>query len=84
MLPSPSKFYAKLTKQIMEEEASDRIYLAEHDTNAVVLMILAKWHDTTKPRRILDPRDQNEGVDPNHTPLPSIDELMELVAVRNY
>jgi len=35
-------------------------------------------------RRILDARDRNEAVDPNHTPLPSIEELMELVAARKY
>jgi len=32
----------------------------------------------------LDARDRNEAVDPNHIPLPSIEELMELVAVRKY
>jgi len=32
----------------------------------------------------LDAWDRNEAVDPNHTPLPSIEELMELVAARKY
>jgi len=39
--PSPSKFYAELTRQPTEEEASGRIYRAEHDTNAVVLFVQA-------------------------------------------
>jgi len=82
--PSPSKFYAELTRQLTEEEASGRIYRAEHDTNAVVLFVQAKRDDPTKPRRILDARDRNEAVDPNHTPLPRIEELMELVAARKY
>ena len=81
---SPSKFYAKLTKQRTEEEASGRIYHAEHDTNAVVLFVQAKQDDPPKPRRILDGRDRNEAVDPNHTPLPSIKELMELVTTWKY
>jgi len=74
----------ELTEQLNEEEASGRIYRAEHDTNAVVLFIQAKRDDPTKPRRLLDARDRNDAVDPNHTPLPSIEELMELVAVRKY
>jgi len=82
--PSPSKFYAELTKQLNEEEASGRIYRAEHDTNAVVLFAQAKRDDPTKPRHLLDARDRNDAVDPNHTPLPSIEELMELVAARKY
>jgi len=82
--PSPSRFYAELTKQLTEEEASGRIYHAELDTNAVVLFVQARRDDPTKPWRILDPRDRNEGIDPNHTPLPSIEELMELVAARKY
>jgi len=82
--PSPSKFYAELTKQLNEQEASGRIYRAEHDTNAVVLFVQAKQDDPTKPRRLLDARDRNDAVDPNHTPLPSIEELMELVAARKY
>jgi len=82
--PSPSKFYAELTKQLNEEEASGRIYCAEHDTNAVVLFVQAKRDDPIKPRRLLDARDRNDAVDPNHTPLPSIEELMELVAAHKY
>jgi len=78
--PSPSKFYAELTRHLTEEQASGRIYHAEHDTNAVVWFVQAKRDDPTKPRGMLDARDQNEAVDPNHTPLPSIEELMELVA----
>jgi len=50
----------------------------------VVLFVQAKRDDPTKPGRILDARDRNEAVDPNHTPLPSIEELMELVAARKY
>jgi len=82
--PSPSKFYAELTRQLIEEEASGWIYRAEHNTIAVVLFVQAKRDDPTKPRRILDARDRNEAVDPNHTPLPSIEELMELVAAQKY
>jgi len=81
---SPSKFYAEVTKQLNEEEASGRIYRAEHDTNAVVLFVQAKRADPTKPRRLLDARVRNDAVDPNHTPLPSIEELMELVTARKY
>ena len=44
----------------------------------------AKRDDSTKPRRIIDARDRNEGIDPNHTPLQSIEELMKLVAARKY
>ena len=66
-------------RQLTEEEASGRIYRAEHDTNVVVLFVQAKRDDPTKPRRILDARDRNGAVDPNHTPLSSIAELMELV-----
>jgi len=73
---SPSKFNAELTRQHTEEQASGRIYRAEHDTNVVVLFVQAKWDDPTKPRHILDARDRNEAVDPNQTPLPSIEELM--------
>jgi len=80
--PSPSKFYAKLTKQLNEEEASGPNYRAEHDTNAVVLFVQAKRDDPTKPRRFLDARDRNDRVDLNHTPLPSIEELIELVPAR--
>jgi len=50
----------------------------------VVLFVQAKRDDPTKPRRILDARDRNEAVDLNHTPLPSIEELMELVAAVKY
>jgi len=73
---SPSKFYAELTRQLTEEEASGWIYRAEHDTSAVVLFVQAKRDDPTKPRRILDAKDRNKAVDPNHTPRPSIEELM--------
>jgi len=82
--PSASKCYAELTKQLNEEEASGRIYRAEHDTNAVVLFVQVKRDDPTKPRQHLDARDWNDALDPNHTPLPSIEELMELVAARKY
>jgi len=82
--PSPSKCYAELTKQLNEEEASGWIYRAEHDTKAVVLFVQAKRDDPTKPRRLLDATDRNDAVDPNHTPLPSIEERMELVAARKY
>ena len=71
-------------KQLTEEEASGWNYCAEHDTNAVVLFVQAKRDDPTKPRCILDARDRNEAVDPNHTPLLSIEELMELVTARKY
>jgi len=82
--PLPSKFYAELTRQLNEEEASGQIYCAEHDTNVVVLFVQAKRDDPTKPRRISDARAWNDAVDPNHTPLPSFEELMELVAARKY
>jgi len=82
--PSPSKFYGELTRQLTEEEALGGIYRAEHDTDVVVLFVQAKRDDPTKPRRILDARDWKAAVDPNHTPLPSIEELMELVAARKY
>jgi len=82
--PSPYKFYAELTRQLTEEGASGRIYHAEHDTNGAVLLVQAKQDDPSKPRRILDARDRNEAVDPNHTLLPSIEELMVLVAARKY
>jgi len=82
--PSPSKFYAELTRQVTKEEASGRIYCVEHDTNALVLFVEAKRDEPPKPRRILDARDRNEAVDPNHIPLPSIEELMELVDARKY
>jgi len=39
---SPSKFYAELTRQLTEDEASSWIYRAEHDTNAVDLFVQAK------------------------------------------
>jgi len=71
-------------RQLTEEEASGRIYRAEHDTNAVVLFVQAKRDDPTKPQCILHTKDRNEAVDPNYTPLPSIKELMELVAARKY
>jgi len=76
--------YAELTKQLTEEEALGRIYRAEHDTNVLVLFVKPKRDDPTKPRRSLDARDRNEAIDPNHTPLPNIEELMELVAARKY
>jgi len=57
--PSPSKFYAELMRQLTEEEASGRIYRAEHDTNAVVLMVQAKRDNPTKPHHILEARDRN-------------------------
>jgi len=71
-------------KQLTEEEASGRISHAEHDTNSVVLFVQAKQDGPNKPRRIVDTRDWNEGVDPNHTALPSIEELMGLVASPKY
>jgi len=83
-LPSPSKFYTELTKQLTEEEVSGQIYCAEHDTNTVLLFVQAKRDDPTKPRCFRDARDRNEAVSPNHTPLPSIEELMELVTSRIY
>jgi len=82
--PSPSKFYAELTKQLNEEEGSGRVYHAEHDTNAVVLFVQAKRDDPTKPRRLLGARDRNDGFDLNHTPPASIEEFMDLVAARKY
>jgi len=42
--------------------------------------VQAKYDDPSKPWRILDARDWNEAVDSNPTPIPSIEELMELVA----
>jgi len=69
-------------RQLTKEEASGRIYRAEHDTNAVVLFVQAKRDDPTKPQHILDARDRNKAVDLNHKPLSSIEELMELVAAR--
>jgi len=50
----------------------------------VVLFVQAKRDDPTKPWCILDARDQNEAVDPNHTLLPGIEELIELVAAWKY
>jgi len=82
--PLPSKSYAELTRQLTEEEASGWIYRTEHDTNDVVLFIQAKQDDPTKPLCILDAMDRNDAVDPNTTPLPSIEELMGLVAARKY
>jgi len=82
--PSPPKFHAELTKRLTEEEASGRIYCAEHDTNAVVLFVQAKRDDPTIQRHILDAWDRNDTVDPNSTPLPSIKELIDIVAARKY
>jgi len=82
--PSPSKFYAELTRQLNDKEASGRIYRAEHDTSAVVLFVQAKRDDPTKPRCILDARDRNDAVEPNHTPLPRIKEIMDLVPAWKY
>jgi len=45
--PSPSKFYAELTRQLTQEEASGPIYRAEHDTNTVVMFVQAKRDDST-------------------------------------
>jgi len=81
---SPTKLYTKLMRQLTEEEASSRIYHAEHDTNTVLLLVQAKRDDSIKPRRILDARDRNDAVDPNHTPLPSIEEVMKLVPAQKY
>jgi len=78
------KFYTELTRELTEEEVSGFIYHVDHDTNMVVLFIQAKRDDASKPRGILDARDWNETVDPNHTPLPRIEELMELVAACKY
>jgi len=50
----------------------------------VVLFIQAKLDNPTKPRRILDTRDRNEAVDPNYTPLTSIEEIRELFAAQKY
>jgi len=44
----------------------------------------AKQDDPTKLRPILDSRDWNEEVAYNHTPILSMEELMELVAARKY
>jgi len=77
--PSHSRFCPERTRKLTKEEASGRIYRAEHDTNIVVLFIQAKRDDPTKPLHILDARDRKEVVEPNHTPLPSIEELMKLV-----
>ena len=82
--PSLSKFNVELTKQLIKEEASGRIYLAEHDNNAVVLFVQSKRDDPNKPRCNLDASDCNEAVYPNHTPLPSIEEFMELGAAGKY
>jgi len=71
-------------RRLTEEEVSGQIYRAGHDTSAVVLFIRTKRDDPTKPRPILNARDRNEGVDHNHTPLPGIKQLMELVAARKY
>jgi len=68
--PSPCKFFAELMRQLTEEEALGRIY--------------HRGHDPSKPPRILDARDRNEGVDPTHTRLPSIEDLMELDAAWRY
>jgi len=76
--------YAELTRQLTEKEASGWIYCAKHDTNTVVLFVQAKGDNPTKQPRILDARDRNDVVNPNHIPLPSIEELMELVAARKY
>ena len=81
---SPSKFFAEVTKQLTEEETSGRIYRAEYDTNTIALFVQAKRDDPIKPQRILDYRDRNDAMDPNLTPLPSIEKLMELVAAGKY
>ena len=82
--PSPTKFYVELTRQLTKKEASGQIYRTEHNTNMVVLCTQAKRDDPSKPQCILEARDRNEPVDPNHTPLPSIEQPMELVAGRKY
>jgi len=46
--------------------------------------VQGKQDDPSKPRCLLDARDRNVAVDPNHPTLPSIEELMELVAARKY
>jgi len=50
----------------------------------VVLFVQAKRDDPNKPQRIVDTRDRNEAVDPNHTAIPSIEKLMGLVAAPKY
>jgi len=82
--PSPAKFYAEHITQLPEEEDTGRIYHTEHDTNVVVLFVQAKWDDSTKPRRILDARDQNDMAEFNYTPFTSIEELMNQVTTRKY
>jgi len=71
-------------RQLTEEEALGQIYRAEDDTKGVVLFVQAKRIDPTKPRRILDSRDRKEAVNTNHTLLPSIEKLIELVGSGKY
>jgi len=66
--PSPSKFYAELTRQLTEEDASGRIYRAEHDTNMVVLFVQANRDDPTTLRRIWTPGIGMKGLTPTTHP----------------
>jgi len=66
--PSPSKFYTELTRKLIEEMASCRIYRAEHDTNAAVLFVQAKRDDPTKPRCFWTPGIEMKGLTPTTHP----------------
>jgi len=68
--------------QLNEEEASGQINGVEHKSNAVVLFIRVQGDKHTKPRRLLDARDQNDAIDSNNIFLPRIEKLMELVAAQ--
>ena len=56
------------------------MYLASNDKNTVVMFCLAKRDQPDKPRFLTDCRISNVAVYKKQTPLPNIDELIELDA----
>ena len=56
------------------------MYPASKDKNAVVMFCVAKRDQPDKPRFVTDCRLRNLAVYKKQTPLPNIDELIELLA----
>ena len=83
-LPTWRRSAHKVSKQINNKLnakiTSGRMYLAPNDKNAGIMFCVTKREQPDKPRLVTDYRLRNLAVYKKQTPLPNIDELIDLVA----
>ena len=78
--PSAHKFGQQIKNKLNAERESGCMYPTSNDKNAVIMFCVAKRDQPNKPRFVTDCCLRNLGIYKNQTPLPNINELIELVA----